>query len=97
MHYIFTGNFGGQLPFYLRKENFGRIKENISALKLKQGLIQEFITEESNFKYCNFSNIFEYMSKEEFSKFHQLLLKNLPNGAIISYWNLMVDSVFQIL
>ncbi|MDR0802197.1 DUF3419 family protein, partial [Fluviicola sp.] len=95
LHYIFTGNFQPQLPFYLRKENFELIKRNLSALTLKQGFAHEFIRKENNFNFCNFSNIFEYMSAKEFAEFHQMLVRNLPNKTIISYWNLMVDRVFS--
>lgn len=95
LHYIFTGEFKPQLPFYLRRENFDLIKQNLSALTLKQGFVQEFIGKEVDFNCCNFSNIFEYMNREEFSSFYQLMVQNLPNHAIISYWNLMVDRVFS--
>lgn len=95
LHYIFKGNFEPQLPFYLRRENFELVKQNLSSLTLKQGFVQDFIGKEIDFNCCNFSNIFEYMSKEEFSEFHHLLAKNLPQNAIISYWNLMVDRVFS--
>ncbi|MBK6610318.1 MAG: DUF3419 family protein [Sphingobacteriales bacterium] len=95
LHYIFTGEFKPELPFYLREENYQNIKQNLAALTLKQGLVQDFINPETAFNYCNFSNIFEYMNKEEFANFHQLLEQYLPNKAIIGYWNLMVDRVFS--
>ncbi len=96
LQYIFKGNFATEYPFYLRKENFNLIKENLSVLTLKQGLAQDFVRKENDFNFCNFSNIFEYMSQDEFTDFHHILLRNLPDKAIFSYWNLMVNRVFSV-
>lgn len=95
LYYIFTGTFKPELPYYLRKENFEIIKNNLSSLSLKKGLIQNFISKENNFNFCNFSNIFEYMNMEEFTIFHDMIIQNLPNHAVINYWNLMVDRQFS--
>ncbi len=95
LHYIFTGNFKPQLPFYLRKENFELIKQNLSSLVLKHGTVERFITQENNFSFCNFSNIFEYMNREDFASFNKMLSDNLPQNAVICYWNLMVDRIFS--
>jgi len=95
LHYIFTGQFKPQLPFYLRKENFEPIRQNLHVLTLKHGYVHDYINQENDFNYCNFSNIFEYMSIPVFTEFHQIMQKNLPHKAKISYWNLMVDRVFS--
>jgi S-adenosylmethionine-diacylglycerol 3-amino-3-carboxypropyl transferase len=95
LHYIFYGTFKPTLPFYLREENFEMIKSNLSLMQFKQGSIENFILKENNFDFCNFSNIFEYMDEIKFEKFHKTMLGNLPQNAIISYWNLMVERVFS--
>lgn len=94
LHYILTGKFEPQLPFYLRKENYQTIKENLQSLVFKHESIENYLQQENDIHYCNFSNIFEYMSKDSFNKFYQLLRKNLPHEAQINYWNLMVDRMF---
>lgn len=95
LHYIFTGCFKPQLPFYLRIEHYETIKNNLSAMSLKHGDVKDLIKQENDLNCCNFSNIFEYMDKEAFASFHQLLLEHLPPKASINYWNLMVDRVFS--
>lgn len=95
VHHIFQGHFNTFLPFYLRAENYGSIKQNLSSLSLCLGTAQEFLSVKCDYDFCNFSNIFEYMSLNEFATFHDSLAQNLPIGSIIAYWNLMVDRVFS--
>ena len=95
LQHILTGKFKTDLPFYLREKNFDLIKNNINTLELKNGSIDKFITSENSFNYCNFSNIFEYMSLEKFKEFSTTLKSKLSKNAKFSYWNLMVDRVFS--
>jgi S-adenosylmethionine-diacylglycerol 3-amino-3-carboxypropyl transferase len=94
LHFIFKGDFGKNLPFYLREENFGNIKKNLGAIELKLGKVEDCLDNKTTFDFCNFSNIFEYMTKEDFRSFNEMMYTQLAEEASISYWNLMVDRVF---
>jgi len=95
LHFIFKGDFGKTLPFYLREENFESIKNNLNVIELKLGKVEDYLDNKTTFDFCNFSNIFEYMSKEDFQNFNKMIHPQLAENASISYWNLMVDRVFS--
>lgn len=53
------------LPVYLRKENYDTIKENINKIEIVTGSLLDI---KENFDYFNLSDIFEYMSEDDFYK-----------------------------
>jgi len=87
--YIMTGNFGDTLPFYLRKEVFLRIKENIGSLKIFSGTICRALASYRVHKFCGFnlSDIFEYMNTSDFHSCIHRLADNAQPGARLVYWN----------
>lgn len=91
LHYNLTGQFGVHLPYYLREENYGKIKRNLTALKLFEGYAQDVLDQYDAFDYMNLSNIFEYMDVETFKNTGKELINGLKKGGKMAYWNLMVD------
>lgn len=91
-HYLdfqLRGSFKVALPFYLREENFSKIKTNINQLKLKKGYLTD-IKDENLFDKANLSNIFEYMNEDLF-KSQSFHLENIMNkNSKLAYWNLLV-------
>ena len=88
--YILTGSFKQSLPHYLRKENVELIKKNLPNLELLHCGVSEAMEKYPNaFTRFNLSDIFEYMSKEEFQKISDQLFSNSGATAKVAYWNLV--------
>ena len=94
LHMIFTGRFGNGLPHYLRKENFAAIRQNIHRLTLSEMDAGEATGNRTYDVYC-FSNIFEYMSDQEFTAVAREWSFRIPSRARIAYWNLMAQRSFS--
>ena len=90
LHYNLTGSFGTHLPHYLKKENFEKIKSNLSKLVVFKGYAEEAIQQYGPFQSMNLSNIFEYMDAELFKNVAGGLVNGLNPGGRMVYWNLMV-------
>lgn len=91
LEFILKGKFESNLPHYARKENYEKIKKNISKLKLFNGFAEEALAKFGSFDKFNLSNIFEYMSLELFQNITKELEKNATQNAIFAFWNLMVS------
>lgn len=93
LHFIVRGSFGTALPFYLRAENFEAIRENLHSLVLFEGTIDEAIQAHPDvvFDGFNLSDIFEYMSFEEYLAGLDRIVRSARNGARLVYWNMLAD------
>jgi len=89
LHYILTGQFGGQLPVYLRKENFEVIKSRLPVIQLIHDSAERICSQQS-FDAYNLSNIFEYMPYAYFDQAVRKMALHIPEGAALAYWNLLV-------
>ncbi len=91
--FILTGNFSlDALPFYLRKENFQKIKSNVDKIKPFLGDIsQAFEKWQFNFDAFNLSDIFEYMDNNLTNSIFKMIEEHSNKGARIAYWNMMAD------
>lgn len=91
--YILLGNFyGDNLPLYLRKENHELICSRIDRIELvTAGCMDYFRTLPENLIYgFNFTNIFEWMSPEEFTAILKETIRVARDGAVLTYRNHMV-------
>lgn len=92
VNYILLNNFDYSLPHFALEENFNIIKNNIDALEIKTGTINEVALESGiKFDCFNLSDIFEYMDNDLFKDISLQLLANANCGAKFCYWNMMVD------
>ncbi|MEM7384146.1 MAG: DUF3419 family protein [Verrucomicrobiota bacterium] len=91
LHWILTGTHGEALPFALREENFDAIRENIDRLEWRLGSIEDAIGElgPDSVARFNLSDIFEYMSEENFHKLLEKLTHAATPGARLAYWNML--------
>lgn len=87
VNYIVCGGYTPRsLPLYLRRENFDIIRRNIDRITLVHGDLSAVPAEDIDF--ANLSDIFEYMSDEEFTQSNETLSRMLsPNGRA-AYWNM---------
>ena len=93
IYYIMTGNYRLDcLPYFLREENFENIKKNLHKLEIVQNSVEEYL-DGIDFKInkFNLSDIFEYMSLENYKKLMKKIYDNADNNAILAYWNLIVE------
>jgi S-adenosylmethionine-diacylglycerol 3-amino-3-carboxypropyl transferase len=90
LRYILTGNFNQSLPHYLREENFEIIRKNLDRLELKQiGVLEAMNLYPNEITRFNLSDIFEYMSHDEFKNSSQQLFEQSGAETKVAYWNLL--------
>ncbi|MBK8643539.1 MAG: DUF3419 family protein [Saprospiraceae bacterium] len=90
LRYNLTGSFGEMLPHYLQPNNYEKVKANLDKLKIKEGYVEDAITEYGKFNYMNLSNIFEYMNKDLFTLTAKQLIDSTETKGRLAYWNLLV-------
>lgn len=91
MQWILKGKFETALPHYLRRENFEAIKKNIDRLELRVGTIESVLEEVSidSIDKFNLSDIFEYMSAENYQQLLVSLIRAGKSGGRLVYWNML--------
>jgi S-adenosylmethionine-diacylglycerol 3-amino-3-carboxypropyl transferase len=93
LEYILTGNFKDTLPFYLRRENFDAIRKNIDRLVIFKGNLREALQREQKTKFdgFNLSDIFEYMSYNQYEEEVRNILNQTNPGGRLVYWNMLAE------
>lgn len=91
LDYILNGNYKYTLPFYLRKSNYKRIRNNAGCISMHHMDISDIGNLGMKFNYYNLSDIFEYMDENTFNSIYGILLNNASQYARFVYWNMMVD------
>jgi S-adenosylmethionine-diacylglycerol 3-amino-3-carboxypropyl transferase len=91
LQWVLTGTHTGALPFALRPENFERIRQNLDRLEVAQGSIEEYLDRHPDVRFdrYNLSDIFEYMSPENYRKLLERLIAASRPGARLVYWNML--------
>ena len=91
LHYILFREFPThKLPHYLREENFQKVKSNIDKLTIKCASFSSVLESSREFTHFNLSDIFEYLSSDNYIKTVRLIYKQTNVGAKFVYWNLLV-------
>lgn len=93
INYILTGNYREDcLPYFLRKENFDKIRKNLHKVEIIQSSVEEYLDKiDYKINKFNLSDIFEYMSVENYSKLMEKIYDNAEDNALLAYWNLIVE------
>lgn len=87
LNYIADNTFTGDcLPVYLRRENYETIRRNLDRVELIHGNLLSI--RNMTFDFFNLSDIFEYMSEEEFASNVVHLEELAGENARIAYWNM---------
>jgi S-adenosylmethionine-diacylglycerol 3-amino-3-carboxypropyl transferase len=89
MQWILTGTHNGVLPFALREENFEPIRSNLDKLEWKCCSLEDALEHGASFDCFNLSDIFEYMSPENYESLLRLIVAGARPGARLAYWNLL--------
>lgn len=91
LQWILTGTHPYALPYALREENFDAIRNNLDRFEWRLASIEDYLEEagENAIAGYNLSDIFEYMSEENYCKLlDKLILAGQP-GARLAYWNML--------
>lgn len=91
MQWILKGNYVSALPHYLRKENYETIRANIDRLEWRTGSIETVLDEmrAGAIDRFNLSDIFEYMSMDNYHKLLNSLVLSGRTGGRLVYWNML--------
>ena len=84
--YIANNNFTHAFPHYLRPEYYEKIRANLDKLELVCGGVEEL--KEGKYDFFYLSDIFEYMSEEEFCRIIEQIKLRAKKGSKILYWNM---------
>lgn len=91
LQWILTGRHTMALPFALREENFDAIRQNLDRLEWRLSPIEDFLDEagEDAIDAFNLSDIFEYMSEDNYRRLLEALVRSGRPGARLAYWNML--------
>jgi S-adenosylmethionine-diacylglycerol 3-amino-3-carboxypropyl transferase len=91
LQWILTGTHTTALPFAARLENFDAIRNNLNRLEWHCQSIEEFLNNQQDVMIdrFNLSDIFEYMSPENFHRLLELLVARGREGGRLAYWNML--------
>ena len=93
LQWILTGQHTTALPFALRLENFQVIRDNLDRLEWHCVPLEGFLetVEEGTFQAFNLSDIFEYISTENYHRLLDQLIRSGRSAARLAYWNTLAD------
>jgi S-adenosylmethionine-diacylglycerol 3-amino-3-carboxypropyl transferase len=91
VQWILTGQHLSTLPYALRAENFEAIRANLDRLEWQCTSMEDFLASVGRgaIDRFNLSDIFEYISEENYaSMLEQLVRAGRPGGRLV-YWNML--------
>jgi S-adenosylmethionine-diacylglycerol 3-amino-3-carboxypropyl transferase len=92
LQWILTGRHTTALPFALRPENFESIRAHLDRLEWRCQSIEDFLDAAGTnaIDRYNLSDIFEYMSAENYERLLEKLAVCGRRGGRLAYWNMLV-------
>jgi S-adenosylmethionine-diacylglycerol 3-amino-3-carboxypropyl transferase len=91
LQWILKGRHTTALPFALRPENFQSIRNNLHRLEFRLTSLEEYLdgVASGTINRFNLSDIFEYMSLENYHRALQKIIRTGAPGARLVYWNML--------
>jgi S-adenosylmethionine-diacylglycerol 3-amino-3-carboxypropyl transferase len=92
LRWILTGRHGKALPCALRPENFDTIRANIDRLEWRAVALEDFLDQQEwhSIDRYNLSDLFEYVSEENYHRLLQKVVACGRRGGRLAYWNMLV-------
>ncbi|MCH8250547.1 MAG: DUF3419 family protein [Proteobacteria bacterium] len=92
LQWIFFGSHPTALPYALRAENFDAIRSNLDRLECRVQSLEDFLHSDDarSVNSYNLSDVFEYMSEENYTGILERITAYAAPGTRIAYWNLLV-------
>lgn len=91
LQWILKGRHITALPFALRPENFQAIRANLHRLDWRATTLEEYLegVASGTINRFNLSDIFEYMSLENYHRALQRIVRTGAPGGRVVYWNML--------
>ncbi len=91
LQWILKGRHTTALPFALREENFEAIRANLHRLEWRLCSIEEYLdgVATGTINRFNLSDIFEYMSMENYQRVLEKIVRTAAPEARLVYWNML--------
>jgi len=91
LQWILTGRHTTALPYALRPENFDAIRQNLDRLEWHCMALEDLLDQvgDRTLHRFNLSDIFEYLSPENYQSLLQRLIKAAVLGGRLVYWNML--------
>lgn len=91
LHWILTGTHGEALPNALREAQFDAIRERVDQVEWHLLSVEAYLAQHPDMRFdaFNLSDIFEYMSEENYEALLTRLLDAANPGARLAYWNML--------
>jgi S-adenosylmethionine-diacylglycerol 3-amino-3-carboxypropyl transferase len=91
VQWILTGQHLSALPYALRLENFEAIRANLDRLEWQHISVEDFLASagRGEIDRFNLSDIFEYVSEENYARILEQLVRVGCPGARLAYWNML--------
>lgn len=92
LHWILLGEHRDALPFAWQEKNFDLIRKNLPRLEWRIQSIEDFLDDigSAALNKYNLSDIFEYMSQENYHLLLEKILTSSRPAARLAYWNMLV-------
>jgi S-adenosylmethionine-diacylglycerol 3-amino-3-carboxypropyl transferase len=94
LQWILHGSHPRALPFALRPENFDAIRGNLDRLEWHLASMEDYLASRGKgapIDRFNLSDIFEYMSEENYHGLLRKILGASRSGTRLAYWNTLAD------
>jgi S-adenosylmethionine-diacylglycerol 3-amino-3-carboxypropyl transferase len=89
IQWILTGSHNRVLPLALREENFEPIRRNLDRLEWRNAALGDLTDSDGKFDCFNLSDVFEYMSEQNYARQLKSIVAVAKPGARLAYWNML--------
>jgi S-adenosylmethionine-diacylglycerol 3-amino-3-carboxypropyl transferase len=91
LHWILTGHHPTVLPYALRPEHFDTIRANLDRLEWHCSSLEDYLNYigDNSIDCYNLSDIFEYLSPENYQHLLTRLVQAGRSGGRLAYWNML--------
>ena len=91
--WILTGRHTSALPYALRPEHFDSIRDHLDRLEWHHRTVEDFLDKERGVPIhrFNLSDIFEYMSPENYERLLGRIARVGTSGGRLAYWNVLAE------
>ncbi|CCF12699.1 S-adenosylmethionine:diacylglycerol 3-amino-3-carboxypropyl transferase-like protein [Brevibacillus laterosporus GI-9] len=92
LQWILQGRHSHALPYALRHENFDAIRNNLHRIEWHCLSVEEYLQHvgQNAFDKYNLSDIFEYMSEDQYENLLKVLVQAGRKKGRLAYWNMLV-------
>lgn len=92
MQWILTGEHRTSLPMALRPEHYSQIRDHLDRVEWRVEALEDVLASlpPDSVDGFNLSDIFEYMSRENYERLLHAIVRVARPGARLAYWNMLV-------